>query len=231
MGLPAHMNVYEWKRGAYRCRILLCCSPVGRRRDMIVGCQDVQHVPVEYSMESSLGGLTKNNTSGKRQWRFQLGQGTEKWGQSGGNGARSSMRGGKENWAQQTQRRCRADEKQPARTDEMGFKPDETCQTLTNLTIWQTLLMDPCDADDTAAYTADIRLVSVDASPSVTGYSRATQPWESSMDGRDFYMWIVFTPTLPITCHWSFTSFNSANIIILPEVSTYPPPCGYYTAQ
>lgn len=58
--------LYE-EKVAYRCRILLCRRPMGSKTDMIVGCQDVQHVPVRYSMEGSLGGLTKNNMSVKGQ--------------------------------------------------------------------------------------------------------------------------------------------------------------------
>lgn len=45
------------------------------------------------------------------------------------------MRGGKENRVQQIQRECQTDKKQPARTDETGLKPEEKCQTFTNLTI------------------------------------------------------------------------------------------------
>lgn len=71
MGLPVHMNVSEWKRGL-RCRTALWAEG-----GMIVGCQDGQHVPVEFSTESSVGGFAKNNTSGKGQWRFQPGQETE----------------------------------------------------------------------------------------------------------------------------------------------------------
>lgn len=45
------------------------------------------------------------------------------------------MRGGKENRVQQIQRECQTDKKQPERTDEMGLKPEEKCQTFRNLTI------------------------------------------------------------------------------------------------
>lgn len=44
--------------------------------------------------------------------------------------------------------------------DKMGLKPEEKRQPFTNLTIWQSLLMDPCDDDDTAASTADVLPVS-----------------------------------------------------------------------
>lgn len=163
--------------GAYRCRILLCCSPVGRQRDMIVGCQDVQHVPVEDSMESSLGGLTKNNTSGKGRWRFQPGPRNRK-ARTERRERRTFKHEGRKGKTERSRHKEDVELTRSSRREQMRWDSSlgEVCQTLTNLTIWQTLLMDPRDADDTAAYTADILLVSVDASPRVTGYSRATQP-------------------------------------------------------
>lgn len=217
MGLPAHMNVYEWKRGAYRCRILLCCSPVGRQRDRIVGCHDVQHVPVEYSTESSLGGLTKNNTSGKGQWRFQPGQRKpEKWGQEwrewrtfkheGRTGKQRAADTKKMSSWRAAAGENRWDGIQARRNVPDTYKSDNMTD-ITRGPMW-------------CRWHCCIRSWYPTAECWCLPQGYWLQPCHAAMG--ILYGWTGFSPTLPITCHWSFTSFHSANIIILPEVSAYP---------